>query len=59
MPKPFAVRKLNTDEPWWYVVDLRVPRAALLDPAAVVAKVRDRNTAKEHAAKLNARSSDA
>ena len=41
MTKRFAVRKLDTENPWWFVVDLTVPGAALLADAAIVDRFLD------------------
>lgn len=34
--KPYAVRKLDTDDPYWHVVDLRIPDAAILAEGSVL-----------------------
>lgn len=53
MSNRYAVRKVDTESEWFNVVDLTRPRAALCDPAAVVARYRDNRQAAARAAELN------
>lgn len=51
--KPFAVRKLDTEDFWFYVVDLRIDGAMLISPESIVDKFRSSNDAHVRAKELN------
>lgn len=51
--KRYAVRKLDTEDSWWFVVDLAVPGAAILAEAAIVDRFPSYEAAHRHADAYN------
>lgn len=48
-----TVRKLDTEDPFFYVVDLNVPGAALISPESVLDKFLTSNAAYKRVRELN------